>query len=82
MDSREDCTRYLEVWLLNDPSEVLFAAQEAARRGPEQLERLVRQTLDDAPEGSSAWYTRRELSDGELDARIDWQEVTDTILSL
>ncbi|WP_174526594.1 hypothetical protein [Micromonospora maritima] len=81
MDSIEVCTEYLEKWLLNDPSEVLFEAQEVARCGDlEELEQFVVGVLDDAPAGSSAWHTRRAFTPGELETRIDWAEVSRTIL--
>lgn len=80
MDSTEVCTDYLETWLVNDSEEVLAEAQRRAQLGTDELAGYVRGVLDNAQPGTGAWHTRRELSDDELDQRIDWADVAAVIL--
>ncbi|MFG3710921.1 hypothetical protein [Micromonospora sp. NPDC047730] len=79
-DSVENCTEWVRKWVLNDPSEILFEAQRHARRSPEDLEEFIVGVLRAPKEGTAAWYTRRELSDVELETRIDWSALADDIL--
>lgn len=78
-DTPEENTRWVEVWIINDPDHQPTAMEEA-QAGPEALERYVTEVLRNAKVDSQPWYIARELSHSDYQT-IDWAEIAETLLS-
>lgn len=79
MQTDEENTRWVEVWAVNSP-EYYDRLVNVAEDGPDALRGLVEELWRDAPDGSTEMYQAREMRHGDYD-RVDWQEVTDTLLN-
>jgi hypothetical protein len=78
-DTPEANTRWVEVWIINDPVHQPTAMEEA-EAGPKALEQYVTGVLRNAKPDSEPWYIARELSHSDYQT-IDWEEIAATLLS-
>lgn len=74
----KEATDYVDMWINND-GDYYEAACELAATSIEDLANFLMDTLRDAPEGSAAWHTMRELSANDLQ-RIEWPEIAMSLI--
>lgn len=79
-DTTEVNTQYIWTWIGNDPEYYDEALRIADRGELDELREYITKTLREAPEGSGAYYTNREMSDEDFDT-VDWDDIRSCLVS-
>lgn len=72
MTEIEENTHWISIWITNDYE--YYHGGRAVGDDPDALREYVEQALQDAPDGSAAWHTAREMSTADYDL-VDWVEI-------
>lgn len=79
-DSAEQNTDYITTWIVNDPDYQPEAMRLAEAGDMEGLENFIINSLREAPDGTGAYYTNREITDEDFDT-VDWDEIAVCLMS-